>query len=233
MWIAYNSARDCTTNLYTISMHMYQKHILDELRQAETLRYSQMQPEGVESSHFKYHLNQLLKEGLVEQVARGEYKLSVKGQAAVDRLSEDRINPHLTPKVITYTLLQDGTNYYLYRKHKEPYLGTLNMIAGKLHIGETAEQAAVREVKEKADLDSSAPQLRAVANIRIGSDEQLITHMIAYVFVAELHTAVPALETVPIAGIESRDDLAPDLLLLLAELKKDSAPRHLDLDIKL
>lgn len=233
MRIAYNFARDCTTNLYTIGMHMYQKHILDELRQSETLRYSQMQPEGVESSHFKYHLNQLLREGLVEQVARGEYRLSVKGQAAVDRLSENRINPHITPKVITYTLLHDDSNYYLYRKRKEPYLGTLNMIAGKLHIGETAEQAAVREVKEKVDLDIEAPRLRVVANIRIGSEEQLITHMIAYVFVAELHSAVPSLETVSIAGIESRDDVAPDLLLLLAGLKNDSAFQHLDLDINL
>lgn len=212
-------------------MHMYQKHILDELRQSESLRYSQMQPKGVESSHFKYHLNQLLQDGLVEQVARGEYRLSQKGQAAVDRLSENRINPHLTPKVITYTLLRDDANYYLYRKHKEPYLGTLNMIAGKLHIGETAEQAAVREVREKADLVITTPQLRAVANIRIGSDEQLITHMIAYVFVAKWHADVSSLETIAIKDIASRDDLAPDLLLLLAEIERDSILRSIDLNV--
>ena len=93
-------------------MHIYQKNILDQLRQTPVMRYSQMQPDDVESSHFKYHLNQLIKDKLVEQKGRGLYGLTQTGQKAVDKLSSGRVNPHQTPKVITYTLLTDADNYF-------------------------------------------------------------------------------------------------------------------------
>ena len=210
---------------------MYQKHILDKLRHADQLRYSELQPEGVESSHFKYHLDQLVKDGVVERRDRGIYALSDKGKAAVDRLSEGRINPELTPKVITYTLLKDSENYYLYRKDKEPYRGLLTMIAGKMHLDESATDAVVREVHEKIDHVITNPELRLMANIRVHSGDQLITHVLAYVFVADFAGDSMKLEKVPITEIASYSDTTPDLLPMIAYINMNSTFGHLELNL--
>lgn len=194
---------------------MYQKHILDLLRGSSELRYSELQPDGVESSHFKYHLDQLQRDGVVERTRRGVYALTEKGKMAVDRLSVGRVTPILTPKVITYTLLQDDDNYYLFRKDKEPFLGRLNMVAGKVHLDERASDAAAREVGEKAGLRAVGLEQKTVAQVRIHENGQLVSHFVAYVFTAGFDGDLAKLERVPKADSASRSDLAPDLLALI------------------
>ena len=95
-------------------MHYIQKHILDELRVEESVRYTQLNADEIESGHFRYHLTQLIKGGLVEQAERGLYRLSPAGLHAVDRLSKGRVNAVAMPKVITYILLQCGDTVLLY-----------------------------------------------------------------------------------------------------------------------
>lgn len=210
---------------------MYQKHILDLLRGSKVLRYSELQPDGVESSHFKYHLDQLQHEGLVDRVERGVYALTEKGKMAVDRLSVGRINAMQTPKVITYTLLQDDNNYYLYRKNKEPFLNTLNMVGGKVHLNELAHDAALREVSEKADLAAVDLHHELVAEVRVHQNDQLISHFVAYVFTARFEDSSRKLERIPKSDLADRSDLAPDLLALLEAI--DTAQSFITVDLTL
>jgi len=198
-------------------MHMYQKEILDTLRGSKTVRYGELQPEGVESSHFKYHLDQLINDGLVRQDSRGVYALTTKGKSSVDRLSTDRITPRQSPKVITYTLLQDDDTYYLYQKTKEPYLGLLNMVGGKVHSGDSPYDSAIREVQEKAGIVVDELEEITVASIRIMEDDVLLTHVIAYVYVADVDASAlhSGLVPVPRSEISEAKGLAPDLLPVL------------------
>jgi ADP-ribose pyrophosphatase YjhB (NUDIX family) len=207
-------------------MHIIQKNILDMLRQASTLRYSELQPRDIESSHFKYHLTQLQKDGLVEQEGRGVYKLSEKGQSSVDRLSGGRINPHLTPKVITYTLLKDAENYYLQVKPKDPYRGLLNMIGGKVHLGESGLEAAQRELQEKTGNVPEDIVLCGVADILIGRNDALLSHVTAYVYVAGISDAsvYDGLVAVPVADLARTSSLAPDLLSLIDAVETGNLP---------
>lgn len=210
---------------------MYQKHILDLLRGNQQLHYSELQPDGVESSHFKYHLDQLRQDGLVERIDRGVYALTEKGKMAVDRLSADRINPRQTPKVITYTLLQQDGVYYLQRKDKEPFLGKLNMIAGKVHLDERARDAALREVDEKTDLIATDLVHKLVAQVRIHQNEQLISHFVAYVFVAGFTGDAAQLEKVAHSEIGTLIDTAPDLIAIVNAI--ESGESFVDLDLTL
>ncbi len=215
-------------------MHIYQKNILDLLRQSAELRYSQMQPDDVESGHFKYHLNLLVKDGLVARKDRGLYALTDKGKSAVDRLSRGRVNPHLTPKVITYTLLQDEQNYYLHRKDKEPYLGLINLVGGKVHIGESTENAAAREIYEKAGRSIATPTLRGIAEIRISNKDTLLSHVVAYVYAANVEvdsTAENNLIPFTHAMLPKEKDVAPDLLEILTAIQTSKTLFALDLDI--
>lgn len=216
------------TPMYTDRVHIYQKHILDLLRGADTLRYSELQPDGVESSHFKYHLDQLIKDSLVTQVSRGTYSLTPAGSSAVDRLSRDKINPDLTPKVITYTLIHDTDYYYLLRKDKDPYRGLLNFVGGKVHQGETTQQAAIREVREKTGIDTEHPSLAGTAEIIITHNSALLTHAIAYIYTAVLpnstdHTTAP-LERVSKSEATNLSNAAPDFADILRATNTSTVP---------
>lgn len=214
-------------------MHMFQKHIIDLLRVSDEQHYAQLQPEGVESSHFKYHLNQLIKDGYVEQKGRGVYALSAAGLAFVDTLSEASVIPEAGPKVITYSLLKNDTHYFLQTKQKEPYRGLINMIGGKVHIGETTTQAAMREVKEKAGLDMSDSEQLGVAEIMIHGNGTLISHVIAYVyeFTVPADFTSPKLVSVLQSGVGDTTSLAPDLLPIISASKQPGFLLQLSLDM--
>jgi ADP-ribose pyrophosphatase YjhB (NUDIX family) len=196
-------------------MHYIQKHILDELRKKDSVRYAKLNNNEVESGHFRYHLGQLTKEGYVEQLERGLYGLTPSGLSYVDKLSEHKVTLTLMPKVITYTLLKDGKMLILQEKSKQPYMSLLNMVGGKLHEGELAEQAAVREIHEKTGVTIEAASLSGVFEVLITSSKSLLTHVIAYVFVANIdsksfeHANVRLVNLDELAAITN---LAPDFM---------------------
>lgn len=204
-------------------MHIFQKAIIDQLRANHTLRYSELLPDDVESGHFKYHLDQLVKDKLVSPQGRGIYGLTDKGKAFVDRLSEDKINPYQMPKVITYTLLKNGDDIFLYKKTKEPYRGLLNFVGGKMHVGETPDQASHREVAEKTGIHAQDGVARGVVDIRIYADGALLTHAVAYVFILAIDTPSESLIRLKREQLQTRTDLAPDFLSILALI--DSSDR--------
>lgn len=214
-------------------MHMYQKHILDMLRSKASMRYSELQPYDIESSHFKYHLNQLIKDKHVEQVSRGVYRLTTAGKAFVDRLSQDSVNIRPTPKVITYTILHDENNYFLQRKNKEPYIDLLNFIGGKVHLGESTKEAAIREVKEKTHLVLGTVTPRGVAEIRISQKKSLLTHVVAYIYSAQVKSQPKDTVEIPFNMLAVREDLASDLLSILDALAPAEGYAVFDLSIDL
>ena len=206
-------------------MHYIQKHILDELRTTEVARYTELNQDEVESGHFHYHLMQLVKDGYITQQARGQYRLTASGQQFVDKLSQHRIHASPMPKVITYTLLKDGDRVILQEKLKQPYLHLLNMIGGKLHEGETSEQAAVREVLEKTNIIVQSPKLAGIFEVLIYKKGAVHTHVVAYVYVVAVQPAAyaeAALQIIPIAELAAMTNLAPDFLAIFNKIENSS-----------
>ncbi|MBP9738331.1 NUDIX domain-containing protein [Candidatus Saccharibacteria bacterium] len=214
-------------------MHIYQKHILDLLRHSDELHYAQLQPDGVESSHFKYHLNQLMKDGYVGQSSRGIYALTTDGHAYVDTLSEGTVLAEKNPKVITYTLLEDDKHYYLSTKTKDPYRGLLNMVGGKVHIGESTSDSAKREVLEKTGLVVVDVRLRGIAEVRIYSENVLLSHIVAYIYSSSIVATEQDSGLVAIQKnrLSAQDDCAPDLKSLVAALSDSVYTLNLNLNI--
>lgn len=203
------------------SMHYIQKHILDKLRRTSAMRYVQLNPGEIESGHFRYHLMQLIKEGYVDSIERGLYTLTVSGQHAVDKLSENRVNATPMPKVITYTLLREGSKILLQQKSKQPYLNLLNMIGGKVHEDETTQAASMREVYEKTGIEISDPYLAGVFEILIKSYNNILTHAIAYVYVANINVSahpVASLQVMDIPELNNTANLAPDFMPIFTKI---------------
>jgi ADP-ribose pyrophosphatase YjhB (NUDIX family) len=208
-------------------MHHLQKYILDRLRFEQPLSYSQMLPKHIESSQFMYHLRSLVKDGLVQKESRGIYTLTHAGQAALEYLSVGRIAPVRMPKVVTYTLLTHQGQLLLLRKQKEPYRHLIEPIAGKIHFGESAEDAAQREVHEKLGLEIPKPQFVGVADIIIAKQQKPLTHMTAYVHRHELEALPsPLPENIVLGTLESlpSDQFVPATIPLIQSVLAATEP---------
>jgi ADP-ribose pyrophosphatase YjhB (NUDIX family) len=202
-------------------MHYIQKSILDELRLVSSDHYAMLNKHDIESGHFRYHLGQLITDGYVQQLERGIYSLTTKGQQYVDELSSHRIHPEKMPKVITYTLLTYDDKILLQKKPKQPYKDLFNMIGGKVHLGESTEGAAVREVLEKTGETIVSPKLRGVFEVRVNEADTLFTHVIAYVYEAALENVPDSVVSFTRTKLNDSSELSPDLLALLGKIESN------------
>jgi len=206
-------------------MHYLQKGILDRLRYEQPLTYTALMPDGLESSHFRYHLKLLMTDKLVVKDNNGHYRLSDAGQREVDYLSTNRVTSVRTPKVITYTLLIYGQQIVLYKKPKEPYRHLWGLIGGKVHFGEAIRASAQREVFEKTGLQVPLPTLRGVADIIIEKDGEPLSHVTAYVHSCVLdnlpQTLPPELAVIDYATVKQHL-VIPDLPPLLEALQPNN-----------
>jgi len=207
-------------------MHTMQKYILDRLRREQPLSYSQMLPKNTESSHFMYHLRHLVGSGLVQKESRGVYSLTHDGKAQLEYMSADHAAVRM-PKVITYTLLTCKGQQILLRKQKEPYRNLLEPVAGKIHFGEDAPDAAQREVFEKLGIKVNRPVFVGVADILISHHDKPLTHMTAYAHVLELKKlprSLPAHVVIDVADSLSRHDFVPGALEIIDAIQRAKRP---------
>ncbi|MEO6761095.1 MAG: NUDIX domain-containing protein [Candidatus Saccharimonadales bacterium] len=172
--------------------HHIQRTIIERLTYADSLRFSKLKPDGMESNIFMYHLKQLIKDGYVEKKDTS-YRLSSLGLTYVDGLSTTSQNPRQQPKLIAIIALHDAAGRWLLAERKtQPYIGTRMFISGKQHRGEDFTEHALRELREKTGLSTNLRQ-QGVANIQIHNQSgELLTHAAALVNVGEVaSTALP------------------------------------------
>ncbi|HKU17981.1 MAG TPA: NUDIX domain-containing protein [Candidatus Saccharimonadales bacterium] len=130
-------------------MHHIQQKILGKLLYAEWLNYARLRPAGIESNHFSYHLEQLMRAKLIVKHDK-RYTLTAQGLQHVDRLSHQRMAGRLQPHIVTaINLVNEAGQTLLYKRGFQPYIGRSGFPLGKLHYEETTLAAAQRELAEK------------------------------------------------------------------------------------
>lgn len=148
--------------------------------------YSQLKQPGVESNLFMYHLQQLIKAGLVQKEDK-RYSLTKTGKQYADRLSLKTMEPRLQPKIISILVVNDNDGKYLIleRLH-QPFIGTKGFPSGKIHFGEALIDAAYRELNDKANLTPDDVKLELRGNISMrflaSDDKDVVNHVIGYVY---------------------------------------------------
>jgi hypothetical protein len=143
-------------------VHHIQRKILGKLLYAEMLSYSQARPAGVESNHFAYHLDQLVRDDIVTKEGKW-YLLSPKGLALVDRMSQEKMVERLQPHILTMSKVTDPQgNTLLFRRGFQPYIHLLGFPLGKIHMEESVQAAAERELREKTGLEGSMLTQRGI-----------------------------------------------------------------------
>lgn len=216
--------------------HHIQKGILDRLSRAESLRFSELKSEGLEGNLFMYHLKYLINQGYVEKSDQ-TYRLSVKGLTYIDSYSFRTQKLRQQAKIITLIAVQNTQGKWLLAKRKyQPYINEYMLINGKQHFGESPEDHVVRELNEKLRMEIPVIK-RGHADIRIRRDEQLITHVSAYIYegYVDMNEAPEATSQLEFSWHEPNDPdihVLPGTWELLARIREDKELFFFSLDGK-
>lgn len=156
-----------------------QNQILSLLLRVEKSKYSEIIPEGIDRDLFNYHLRFLLdKKYISKELHTKTYTLTDFGKRYVQKLDiNGNIKEYFKISVLAFLVREiDGKKEILVHKRKRhPYFGDVATISGKVHHGETIENAATRKLKEETGLICNNFKLFGVhRKIRYDSKNKLI-----------------------------------------------------------
>lgn len=138
-----------------LKIHDFQISILRELLFHPQARFRDLKKVEVTNDHFSFHLNQLIKEGLVEKV-NSKYSLTFKGKEFANRMDTDSLELEHQAKIaiaLHPVRIKNGKMEYLVHKRlKEPFYGWYGSQSGKVRWGEKPEETAHRELLEETGL---------------------------------------------------------------------------------
>ncbi len=137
-----------------------QNHILTKLKNAKQLRYSELAPGKIPNDLFNYHLQFLVKKGLVERMDDG-YSLAQSGikHVADPHLDGGREKIASLFKVNVITIvsrIRDGKIEILNQlRQSHPSFGKIGVPGGIVQKAEPVEQAAARKLKAETGLSAT------------------------------------------------------------------------------
>ncbi len=175
---------------------------------APSLTYAQMRPKGVESNHFAYHLEQLVKGGLIAKTDRN-YTLTIEGMALADRVSHTDMTVRKQPHIVTTIHLTNGVGQVLLFKHLfQPYIDLVGFPQGRIHYDEHIGQAAARELFEKSGLQDIELKHRGVVYVHATRQGNDISKILAHVFSGAVAGAPKVTSAHPQKGSCTWQDIA-------------------------
>ncbi len=134
-----------------------QNRILSKLKNAKSLRYSELQQEGVPNDLFNYHLQFLVRKALIERKEDG-YSLSETGiRLVADPIpvtAHDAITSLFKVNVITIvSRIRDGKIEILNQRRKSnPSYGKIGVMGGVVLKSESIADAASRKLEAETGL---------------------------------------------------------------------------------
>lgn len=161
-------------------MHYIQAYILDTLTRTKILRNKDMRPPKVESNLYQYHLLQLQKEGYVKKLD-SKYTLSKRGLAYASKHSSTLKKERPQPQVLTILFVTNPKGQLFVRtKQRQPFIGMQGLVLGKVHIGESVNDAVVREYQERVsdDVNNIEFEIFGTAHIVVKQDDCIISDYI-------------------------------------------------------
>lgn len=138
-----------------IKIHDFQISILKELLFHPKARFRDLKKFDVTNDHFTFHINHLVKEGLVVK-KDGKYSLSDEGKEFANRMDTDSLKLERQAKLgvaLHAVRINKGKREILiHQRLKEPFYGWYGSHSGKIRWGETPIECAKREFEEETGL---------------------------------------------------------------------------------
>lgn len=167
-----------------------QNHILSKLKNAKSLRYSELQPEKVPNDLFNYHLQYLVKKEYVNRLDKA-YSLALKGikHVADPYPSNNAITSLFKMNVITIVsrVTKDKIEILNQVRKSNPSYGKIGVMGGVVLKGESIEAAAARKLKQETGLEARFKIVGCERRIMYKSGE-LFSDVIFPIAYADFHT---------------------------------------------
>lgn len=207
-------------------MHWIQRHILDKLMTHRVLRFSELRADDIESNLFQYHLRHIIRKGLVEK-CEGGYQLAPAGLYYADRFSPAYKGERPQPKLVTVVIVKDCEGRVLLtQKQRQPWLGDYHLPAGKIHTGESTDDAAKRELEEKTGLLLDDVWFRCLAHIQIVKSSIVVSDYFGFLFAANYDGEVNGGCWYDPSSASEHIELAPSVYELLEFERKGDGRFH-------
>lgn len=140
-----------------LEIHPIQTKILNTLLFKEKARFKELNTTDLSTDHFTFHVNKLIKDGLIGKNPEGVYILTTKGKEFANRLDTEKEVIERQPKVgvaVSSVLIENGKKKYLVQQRlKQPYFGYHGIVSGKIRWGESIKETAKRELLEETGLN--------------------------------------------------------------------------------
>uniref|UniRef100_A0A7C4TQS0 NUDIX domain-containing protein n=1 Tax=candidate division WWE3 bacterium TaxID=2053526 RepID=A0A7C4TQS0_UNCKA len=128
----------------------------------------------MENSQFVFHLEKLIKAGLVAKTETG-YTLTDIGKEYANKIDTDIVRIARPAKVTTILCAvrtkDNEREFLVYKRLKNPFYGCMGFPTEKPKWGETLKETAKRGLKEEANL-SGRPELFAIRHYLVYSQQQ-------------------------------------------------------------
>lgn len=166
-------------------LHQYQTEILRKLSKVTALKFNQILLEGLKSEHTNYHLKKLVELGYIRK-EKNTYTLTNTGKDFVGMLDDNKDIVEKQPKVSILLNIksrtEEGTNHLLCKRLKQPYLGKVGRLTGKVRFGESISEAAERELYEETGLKSTNTKVKGVYHkIRKDTNSQVVQDNVFFI----------------------------------------------------
>jgi 8-oxo-dGTP pyrophosphatase MutT (NUDIX family)/predicted transcriptional regulator len=158
-------------------LHFIQMSILKKLLFAESLKFSELRPDNnVENNLLTFHLDRLIKDGLVQKTEDG-YKLTPTGKEFANRMDTDNNKVQRQGKISAlqccYRNINGELEFLVYTRLKHPFYGCQGYPSGKVQYGEQVIAASKRELLEETGLIGD-PEIFMIDHYIVYKDNELV-----------------------------------------------------------
>ena len=155
---------------YNLS-HPKRKKIFERFLYSEKLRFSELEKStGIRSNELAYFLQKLLDEKIIEKEDH-TYKLSKEAEKYIPFFATAG---KFSPLPVVLVAYENNGKLLLLKRAKRPYANYWGLIGGRILIDETIEQAAKRQIKEKAFVEGEFESVNAVIHERVKEEGNVL-----------------------------------------------------------
>lgn len=134
--------------------HHIQRTIISLLVSADSERFRDLKPEDLENKAFTYHLQKVVKSGLVEKNKEGKYRLTEEGRRLGRRLADTSYSLSVKPHSVLFLVVRrkaDGA-WLLYKRKAHPLKDMVGFMHAAPHAGMRVGESASKELLAKTGL---------------------------------------------------------------------------------
>lgn len=168
-------------------MHQTQINIITNLAFIRSARYSELKPVDMEGSKFTYHLDELIKEGLIIKLEHGDYSLTLKGKQFANTLDikiAEVSKRQIVTTIFAATREVDGeTEYLLFTRKRNPWLNCQGFGTSRVGFGESIEGAVNRGLLEQVGLTGKSELFSTFHSVVYSKENELLEDIVFFAFV--------------------------------------------------